>query len=96
LNANTPFDMESPLPPRLQDLLSQLSKVPALLEHELKYLLQAPPAAPVPIAAAPSPEVAQVKDKLAELWREIEQADAQLIKYKRKQNNHRRDENINN
>lgn len=70
--------MESPLPPRLQDLLSQLSKVPALLEHELKYLLQAPPAAPVPIAAAPSPEVAQVKDKLAELWREIERADAQL------------------
>lgn len=70
--------MESPLPPRLQDLLSQLSRVPVQLEHELKYLLQAPPAAPDAKVVAPSGELAQVEDKLTELWREIEIADAQL------------------
>ncbi|MFO1437547.1 MAG: hypothetical protein U1F81_04440 [Verrucomicrobiaceae bacterium] len=70
--------MESPLPPRLQDLLSQLSRVPAELEHELKYLLQAPPSAPDARVAPPSDEVAQAEHKLTELWQEIQQADAEL------------------
>lgn len=70
--------MESPLSPQLQDLLSQISRFPAQLEQELKYFLQAPPSAPDPKVAAPRDEMAMAEDKLTELWREVEIADAQL------------------
>lgn len=63
--------MESPLPARLQDLLKQL-------EHELKYILQAQPSAPDPKIAAPSADVAQVENKLMELWQETERAESRL------------------